>query len=111
MPVSIVSSLFEEPLVVLLQWRIMVAHPAASLHFVGRKATSYSGRVSSPMVSFDSEDLRGTTVSGRIYQLIGPDGFDGVSEYVWHEWCLRNAVASSEDVTQEFLHGARHDDA
>ncbi|MDQ0621005.1 hypothetical protein J2778_006233 [Paraburkholderia graminis] len=111
MPIWKTSSLHVEPLMRLLQWRIMRANPGATLHFVGRNALSYNGRVSSPIVGFDARNLRGTTASGRAYQLIGPAGFAGVSEYVWDAWCRRNAVASLEDVTQEFLRGARHDDA
>jgi len=110
MPISKTPSLDAEASVRLLQWRIMRANPGATLHFVGRIALSYSGRVSSPIVGFDADKLRGTTASGRAYQLIGPAGFTGVSEYVWGTWCLRNSVTSSEDVTQEFLHGAPHDD-
>lgn len=107
MPVCTTSPVSEDPQVLLLQWRIMRANPGATLHFVGRKATSYSGRVSSAIVSFDADCLRGSTVSGRVYQLVGPDGFDGVSEYVWHQWCVRNAVQSSEDVTVELIGGAQ----
>jgi len=49
------------------------------------------GRVSSPIVTFDKENMRGITRSGRVYQLteIGP-GFNADADYVLGEWLHRN---------------------
>ena len=45
-----------------------------SQHFVGVDMLDSSGRVSSPIVTFDPVTLQGTTQTMRIYELVGRNG-------------------------------------
>jgi hypothetical protein len=69
-----------------------------------------SGRVSSPIVTFDPVTMQGKTQSGRIYELIGRKGWSLNVEYVWKRWCEMYEVTSYTDVTERLLEGANDDD-
>ncbi|BEH39280.1 hypothetical protein GTC3P0254_13980 [Burkholderia pseudomallei] len=68
-----------------------------------------SGRVSSPIVTFDPVTLQGTTQSGRVYELVGRKGWSLDGEYIWKRWCELNEVTSYTDVTERLLDGADND--
>jgi hypothetical protein len=104
MPIWKIAPIEREPEVLLLQWRILET-AAGTRHFVGRNQRDYSGRVSSDVSEFDHTSLRGITCSGRIYQLVGPDGWSADSQYVWERWCEVNDVTSYTDVTALLLAG------
>jgi hypothetical protein len=104
MPIWKPAPIAQEPEVLLLQWRILETADGTR-HFIGRNQYDYSGRVSSAISQFDRMALRGTTRSGRIYQLVGPDGWSGESQYVWERWCKVNEVASYTDITALLLAG------
>jgi hypothetical protein len=70
-----------------------------------------SGRVSSPIVTFDRITLQGTTETGRVYELIGRQGWSFNVEYVWKRWCELYEVTSYTDVTERLLNGADDDNA
>jgi hypothetical protein len=70
-----------------------------------------SGRVSSPIVTFDPVTLQGTTQTGRIYELVGRKGWSLNVEYVWKRWCELYEVTSYTDVTESLLDGADDDKA
>lgn len=97
-----------EPMRRLEAWTVYRATPHGGpsdrfgLHFVGRDLSRWSGCVSSKIVSFDPEALRGTTQSGRIYQLYGTPGHCQNGDYVL-EWWTRFNDLTVEDVTIEFL--------
>ncbi len=69
-----------------------------------------SGRVSSPIVTFDPVAMQGTTQTGRIYELVGRKGWSLNVEYVWIRWCELYEVTSYTDVTERLLDGADYDD-
>lgn len=106
MPIWRVAPAGEEPDISLLDWRILETN-SGSRHFVGRDQVDYTGRVSSAVSLFDPISLRGSTRSGRVYQLIGPGGWAEDAQYVWERWCELNDVTSYTDVTQLLLAGAQ----
>lgn len=80
----------EEPSLELRDWQVFeipsLDGEGTDHHFVG--STLYDpGRVSSQIVSFDQEEMVGTTRSGRRYKLVGePRGFNKDARYVWANW-------------------------
>ena len=99
----------EVPRIPLSQWRIFETDDG-SRHFVGVDMFDRSGRVSSPIVSFDPVAMQGTTHTGRIYELVGVKGSSLIAEYVLARWCELYEVTSCIDVTERLLGGAGHDD-
>ncbi|MGI2231547.1 hypothetical protein ACRPM7_16440 [Burkholderia vietnamiensis] len=102
-----VSELSKIPL---SQWRIFELADG-SRYFVGVDMFDRSGRVSSPIVIFDATTMRGTTQTGRVYELVGQQGWSLQSEYVWKRWCELYEVTSYADVTARLLDGADDGDA
>ncbi|NYH26014.1 hypothetical protein GGD40_005585 [Paraburkholderia bryophila] len=88
----------EFPKVLLSRWRIFETEDG-SQHFVGVDMFDSSGRVSSPIVTFDPVTMRGTTQTGRIYELAGRKGSSLNAEYVWMRWCELYEVTSYTDIT------------
>jgi hypothetical protein len=99
----------ELPRITLSRWHIFETEDG-SRHFVGMDLLDSSGRVSSPIVTFDRATLQGTTQTGRIYELVGRNGWSLNVEYVWKRWCELNEVMSYTDVTERLLDGADDDD-
>lgn len=99
----------ELPRVLLSQWRVLETDDG-SRHFVGVDMFDRSGRVSSPIVSFDPVKMQGTTHTGRIYELVAGKGSSLMAEYVWARWCELYEVTSYIDVTERLLVGADDDD-
>lgn len=98
-----------EPVKRIAAWSVYKATPSENersssfgLHFVGRDLCRWSGCVSSKIASFDTKGLRGTTQSGRIYQLYGSPGHYQEADYVLGWWTCFNEL-TVEDVTMEFL--------
>jgi hypothetical protein len=79
-------------------------------HFVGVDMFDSSGRVSSPIVSFDRVALEGTTQTRRICELVGKSGSSFDVDYVWTLWCELYEVTAFTDVTERLLEGADDDD-
>jgi hypothetical protein len=100
----------EVPRIPLSRWRIFETEEG-SRHFVGIDMFDSSGRVSSPIVTFDRIALQGTTETGRVYELIGPQGWSANAEYVWTWWCETYEVTSYTDITERLLEGADDDNA
>lgn len=90
------------------RWRIFETVDG-SRHFVGVDMFDSSGRVSSPIVTFDPVTRQGTTQTGRIYELVGRKGSSLNVEYVWGRWCELYEVTSYSDVTELLLDGADDD--
>jgi len=94
----------EEPVINLVRWRVVEVKSKEGLierHYVGYNIGGFEGRVSTAMCGFNPETARGTTESGRIYQLIGPAGYDADAEYVWRLWSAANEVTEERDVSME----------
>jgi hypothetical protein len=104
MPIWTIASVTTEPQVTLSRWRILETEEGTR-HFVGADARDFTGRVSSAIVVFDPPALRGQTISGRIYQLIGEPSWSSDADYVWSLWCRVNNVPSHNDVTKQLLRG------
>lgn len=108
MPVWNVAAVEEEPSLVLRDWRVyevrgVYEEEGLSRHFVGTRIDELSGRVSSGIKIFDAARRRGTTSSGRVYQLLGRPGSSPDGDYVWAAFCRINAVREVRDVTVELL--------
>lgn len=98
----------EVPSIVLSRWRIFEMEDGTR-HFVGVDMFNSSGRVSSPIVTFDPVTMQGVTHTGRIYELVGSKGSSLTVEYVWMRWCEMYEVTSYTDVTERLLGGASDD--
>ncbi|TAM55186.1 MAG: hypothetical protein EPN57_04065 [Paraburkholderia sp.] len=109
MPIWKPSPASELPRITLARWRIFETDDG-SRHFVGVDMFDSSGRVSSPIVTFDPVTMQGTTHTGRIYELFGPKGSSLNAEYVWTRWCERYKVTSYTDVTERMRDGTDDDD-
>jgi hypothetical protein len=90
----------EVPKIPLSRWRTLETEDE-SRYFVGRDMFDSSGRVSSPIVTFDPVAMQGTTQTGRIYELVGRKGSSLNVEYVWMRWCELYEVTSYTDVTEQ----------
>lgn len=99
MPIWSLPPVSSEPCIRLLEWRIFEILPQDSRHLVGLDIGDRTGRVSSAVLKFDAETLRGVTQSGRVYTLVGPAGSADDAQYVWERWCSANGVQQSTDVT------------
>ncbi len=95
----------ELSMIPLSRWRIFELVDGTR-HFVGVDMWDRSGRVSSPIITFDRVTMRGTTHTGRIYELVGKPGEAIQAEYVLKRWCELYEVTSYADVTQRLLDGA-----
>lgn len=71
-------------------------------HFVGLDIRGGHGAVSSKIVKFDPVTMSGTTISGRVYRLIGVPGVHPDGQYTLIEWAASNQV-KMEDATAEFI--------
>jgi hypothetical protein len=92
-----------EPSITLTSWKIIeTVEPEPSRHFVGYNDAGREGRVSSPIVTFDAEALRGVTHTGRVYELVGSPGLNGDAQYVLGRWKARYQV-DTKDVTDAVL--------
>ncbi|WP_367398777.1 hypothetical protein [Burkholderia multivorans] len=107
-PIWKLPSSDEVPDVRLSNWRIFETD-AGTRHFVGADTQDSTGRVSSAITTFDLATLRGQTRSGRVYQLVGRDGWSLDAEYVWKRWCEMNDVKSYSDVTLQLVAGTGKD--
>lgn len=86
----------EQPVIELYYWSIRSAvdeNGERSSHFVG--IANGCGRVSSPIVDWASS-REALTSSGRIYKLIGMEGYNPDSEYVWNRWLQINECEEVE---------------
>lgn len=110
MPIWRIAPVIDEPGVSLSRWRILETADGTR-HFVGADNRDRTGRVSSEVVTFDPQSLRGKTRSGRIYQLIGGPGQSDNADYVWKRWCELNSVTAYVDVTQQLLIRAADDNS
>lgn len=74
----------EGPEIVWLRhWSIRESADGAR-HFVGYSQETRNGRVSTKIVQLDGDTRTAGTLSGRIYQLVGPSGYHGDAEYVFN---------------------------
>lgn len=72
------------------------------LHFLGLDVNDFTGAVSTRIETFDPATMRGVTMSGRIYELVGGPGFSANSTYALDHWCQVNDV-EIEGATTDFM--------
>ena len=89
----------ETPEIVLSRW-VVKELPNGDRHFVGYNETEQEGRVSSRIVEFDKESMKGRTRSGRVYHLVGPPSIDSEGAFVWLFWRQNNRVSGEIDITE-----------
>lgn len=97
-----------QPVVRLARWRVVQVQTQDLLverHFVGYNLEDREGRVSSAIQELDTERGRGVTRSGRVYELVGPPGYDTDGEWVWHNWARMKKFCNEKDVTEEVAGG------
>ena len=85
------AGISEEPEIQLYDWDIKMDTTGAS-YFVGSRVDNGDGRVSTAIVAFDSENRRGRTLSGRVYELLGSRGWSSNGEYVWSHYKVAKGI-------------------
>lgn len=93
------ASVTDEPEITLIDWVIKEAVDG-SRYFVGTRTDdrSYTGRVSTKVVEFDSVTNCGKTKSGRVYSLVGKPGYSSHGDYVWSIYKKANQIVEKPDV-------------
>lgn len=100
MPIWSVAKVAQEPEMTIARWRV-IETDAGTRHFVGMRMDEWTGRVSTGIVKFDPATARGTTQSGRVYQLHSTPGSHPDADEVWHLWKKVNSVTTEKDVSRE----------
>lgn len=95
------ESISQRPDISLIIWRVLEID-VGTRHFVGYDIAASEGRVSTPILQFDSKARTGVTASGRVYAIHGSPGFDKDGQYVWSIWKRINSVKTECDVTAEY---------
>ena len=95
-----------EPVTRLERWRVLRVRgdfngKGSTVHFNGW--AEYEGRVSSPILSWDQNAMRGVSRSGRIYQLVGRPGTDLDADYVLGRWLKYSGNPEWEDITDRYM--------
>lgn len=93
----------EAPEVILSKWGVFeVKEGPKTRHFYGFNELSQDGRVSSPITSF--KNGIGFTRSGRLYELVGPQGWSTDGAYVLDTWLSINGLDRDDirDVSSEY---------
>jgi len=100
------TSIEQTPNLELRSWRIYEVSSkfweGRTRHFSGYNVTEREGRASTQIAEFDKGKMVGRTESGRIYNLVGPAGYDKDATYVWDCYCRRNQLFDITDVTEEY---------
>lgn len=106
MPISTIAPVWQEPEESIVRWSVREVlcgdSSERTRHLVGYIARRGSGRVTSPIQSFDRDKMTIITRSGRVYRLEGQPGFNADAEYVWAHWKVLNDVQEEVDVTDHY---------
>lgn len=100
MPIWNVAQVAQEPELTIARWRVIETN-AGTRHFVGMRLDDWTGRVSTGIAKFDPSTGRGTTESGRVYQLHSTPGANPDADEVWYLWKKVNSVKTEKDVSRE----------
>lgn len=101
----VTPSVAEQTYITLVQCQVLEVKAGPKVgerRLVGYSEEGWEGRVSTPITSFDPTTRKCITKSGRVYQLVGPPGFDADGDYVWRWWAKANHVTGKIDVSTEF---------
>lgn len=77
------ADVMDQPSVQLYNWTIKKMKEGE--FFVGDEVRA-AGRVSTKIFIYDEARKVGRTASGRVYQLIGEEGYSSNGEYVWEQY-------------------------
>lgn len=94
----------EQGTLTLVNWRILEV-PSGGWHLVGYCWENYEGRVSSLVLNIEEISMRATTISGRVYLLMGAPAHNSDAMYVWSQWRVINSIESWTDVTDSVWNG------
>lgn len=108
-----VSMVGERQAIGLRDWRVYEVRRACanglSLHLVGRQVASESGRVSSPIVAIDVASRKGTSQTGRTYELLGEPGWSSDAHAVWEANCRTYGASDVRDITDAVAQSLKSD--
>ncbi len=90
----------QQPSLTLKDWSV-IELPDGGRHFVGYCVENWEGRVSSPINSVDPRTLRGSTSTGRVYQLEGEPGYNRDAQYVLSNWLAMYKLNNCTDITAD----------
>ena len=93
-----VAPVNEVPSITLRDWKIYEIENGISRHAVGYDINNYQGYVSSRIATFDYENKRFISRSGRVILLKGAPGFDNDAQYVWSTWKKLNKVTQVREI-------------
>lgn len=88
----------QQPSLTLKDWSV-IELPDGERHFVGYCVENCEGRVSSPIKSVDPHTLRGSTSTGRVYQLRGEPGHHSDAQYVLSNWLAMYKLCTWTDLS------------
>ena len=94
-------SVTAQPVATLIQWQAL-RPPAGAVHLVSYCTERREGRASAAVVTVAPLTRRCSTMSGRLYVLSGPPGWNSDAAWVWEQFATANGIIESVDVTGEF---------
>ena len=100
----VIQSVDEEPTVNIVNWsvhRVTFFNGDKSEHLLGF-VPGQQGRVTSAIQVFNANTRKITTLSGRVYTLIGPPGKCEDARYVWNFWKKMNGDVKDRNVTDKY---------
>lgn len=90
----------DQPNAALRHWRVY-ALVSGERFLVGQVLETGCARVTTPVATLDTRELRATTQSGRVYRLEGEPDSSGTAEFVWSLWVVQNICCGWRDATDE----------
>lgn len=101
------ASVTDEPETRLGSWQVYEVaadfnNRAPTIHLVGW--TGYEGRVCSAVQEFDKTTMKCRTRSGRVYELVGPPGFNRDAEHTFGMWLQRTGNPEIRCITEDYYH-------
>jgi len=99
-----------EPEIALVDWRILQSEHGKQ-HFVGIRAETGKGYVSTAITNLDLNTMIGATSTGRKYRLVGLPARNDEWVRTWAEWCALFCQPPPIDMTAETLHLRSHTDS
>lgn len=99
-----VQSTDQEPCSDIERWTLVqVRHPDGSVqrHLLGR--SDNEGRVTTALVELDLLGMQATTVSGRVYRLVGPPAEDADAQWIYRGWLAMGQRVQQKDLSRALV--------
>jgi hypothetical protein len=102
------APVLEPPTVYLSEWSAFVSrwpddtHPMTT-HLVGFREATGKSRTSSSVIRFDVQRRRAVTISGKVYELVGPPNPESEAAFMRIQWLVVNECKYVRDATSQFL--------